>query len=319
MRRLAALVTGATGFVGQHVVHHLCDAGWAVNAVVRAGSSRASQRHVDAQVSVHEYDGTIASMMGIVNKVRPSVSFHLAARVCPDHTLDDIAPLFESNLLLGTQLAEALSQSKGAALVNTGTSWQHFNGHAYSPVNLYAASKQAFEALLQYYVEARDLRVITLKLFDTYGPGDTRAKIVNLLARHAANGESLAMSEGNQLIDLVHVDDVARAYLAAADRIASHSCPEHERFAVSSGEPIRLRDLVRRIEAYLGRPLPVLWGERPCRSREVLCPWGGPRLPGWTPQISLESGLKSLFRQQPNESGGGATTAAEGVRLNARR
>ena len=59
-------------------------------------------------------------------------------------------------------------------LVNTGTSWQHYENKDYSPVNLYAATKQSFEAILQYYVEVASLKAITLKLFETYGLDDPR-------------------------------------------------------------------------------------------------------------------------------------------------
>jgi nucleoside-diphosphate-sugar epimerase len=54
-------------------------------------------------------------------------------------------------------------------LVNAGTTWQHYLGQVYDPVNLYAATKQAFEAILKFYTSTRDFQAITLELTDTYG------------------------------------------------------------------------------------------------------------------------------------------------------
>jgi len=176
-------------------------------------------------------------------------------------------------------------------LVNTDTSWQHYENQQYSPVNLYAATKQAFEDLLQYYLEACGLRVVTLNLFDTYGPDDPRPKLMNLLKRVAREQQPLAMSPGEQWIDLVHVDDGVRAYEVAAGRLLKGGVMGHERYAVSSGNPVQLRELVRQVERILGRNLPITWGGRPYRSREVMQPYAGRSLPGWMPQTKLGSGL----------------------------
>lgn len=72
---------------------------------------------------------------------------------------------------------------------------------------------------MQYYIEASGLRVITLKLFDTYGPDDPRPKLMNLIQRMAMDNQPLAMSPGEQQIDLVHVEDVVRAFMVASERL----------------------------------------------------------------------------------------------------
>ena len=78
-------------------------------------------------------------------------------------------------------------------------------------MSLYAATKQAFTDLLVFYAEVEGLAVHTLELMDTYGPGDPRAKLIPFLLRAGAEGTTVEMTDGTQLIDLVHVDDaVAR-------------------------------------------------------------------------------------------------------------
>lgn len=242
-------------------------------------------------------------MRGIVRNACPDVVFHLASWFLSEHQPKDIERLIESNLLFGTQLVEAITLEGMKYLVNTGTSWQHYENHDYSPVNLYAATKQAFETLLQFYVEARDLRVITLKLFDTYGTDDPRPKLINLLRRVAIEGESLAMSPGEQLVDLVHVDDVVRAFRMAGDRLVAGAVCGHECYAVSSTQPMRLREVVALAEFVLERRLPIDWGGRPYRDREVMRPWSGNTIPGWKQVIPLRTGLSAcLAASGANES-----------------
>ena len=182
-------------------------------------------------------------------------------------------------------------------LINTGTSWQHFQNESYNPVCLYAATKQAFEDILKFYVETSDVKVITLKLFDTYRPDDPRPKLFTLLRKVAKQQTELAMSPGEQLIDLVYIDDVIEGYLLAAGRLMDNKVLNIEEYAITSRNPVSLKDLVGVYGQTIGKPLPVKWGRKPYRPREVMVPWNkGQRLPGWEPKIGLIEGIKRMER-----------------------
>jgi nucleoside-diphosphate-sugar epimerase len=162
-------------------------------------------------------------------------------------------------------------------------------------VSLYAATKQAFEALLDFYIDAHGFRAITLKLFDTYGPRDPRPKLLSLLATAAATGVALDLSAGEQLIDLVYIDDVVEAFVLAGQRLLSGASGASETYAVSSGSPVPLRQLVAQYAAVTGAQLNLRWGARPYRAREVMVPWNtGAALPGWAPTVSLEEGFRRV-------------------------
>ena len=290
-----ALVTGATGFVGSHLVRRLVGDGWDVHLIVRPQSVLGLIEDLKDRVIPHVYDGSVACLIDIVAKSKPAVVFHLASLFLAQHRSEDVEPLVASNILFAAQLVEAMAVNGVHQLVNTGTSWQHFENRAYSPVNLYAATKQAFEAILQYYLETTPLRVITLKLFDTYGPGDPRPKLFTLLRRVAEGQEPLAMSPGEQLIDLVHIDDVVDAFVLAAERLLSTVAIGHECYSVSSGNPLKLRDLVELYGRVTGKALPITWGGRSYRPREVMIPWNmGLVLPGWRPQVGLKEGIRRM-------------------------
>ncbi len=205
--------------------------------------------------------------------------------------------LILNNVLFSTQLAEACAVHGVRGFINVGTSWQHYRDAEYDPVCLYAATKQAFEAILRYYVETAGLKVVTLLFFDTYGPGDRRPKLFSLLRRVAEGGERIAMSPGEQLLDLVYVDDVVEAMLVARRRLESGAVTSMERYSVSSGNPVSLREVAALYGKVVGKPLAVDWGGRPYRRREVMVPWSmGERLPGWRPCVTLEEGLRRMVR-----------------------
>lgn len=297
-----ALITGATGFIGSHLVRRLVKDGWNVHIIVRPESDLAILQGVAKQLIVHRHDGTTGSMLEIVAAAKPEIVFHLASLFLAQHRSNDIEPLVTSNITFGTQLVEAMVANKCFHLINTGTSWQHYENEDYNPINLYAATKQAFEDILRYYVETSPLRVITLKLFDTYGPDDPRPKLFSLLKKVIETQETLAMSPGEQLIDLVYIDDVVDAFIIAAVRLMKGNGEVQENFAVTSGNPIRLKELAREVAKACGRPIPIQWGGRPYRLREVMVPWTvGRVLPSWQPFVNIKEGLRRVFSPVSSE------------------
>ena len=280
-----ALVTGATGFVGGHLVRRLVDDGWAVDALVRDPAAA-----LPDGVRIHEIPGPIDDLIALVADLRPDVCFHLATAFRGVHVPADIEPMVTANVGFGAALAEAVSQAGGCTFVNTGTVWQHYDARPYSPVSLYAAMKQAFTDVLRFYVEVANLPVVTLELTDTYGPGDPRPKLLPILLRASREGTQLQMTDGTQLIDLLHVDDAVSALLATAAGTPGDT------YGASGGDTLTLRDLVARFESVSGLTVDAEWGVRPARPREMMRPWmvSGPP-PGWAPKVSLDEGIRALI------------------------
>lgn len=294
-KQRVALVTGATGFVGSHLARRLVWEGWQVHLLIRAGS-RLPDAPEFAHVTSHVHDGSTESMVRCVAQAKPDVVFHLASLFLSQHAIKNVESLIQSNVLFGNQLLEAMKVNEVNCLVNTGTSWQHYNNEDYNPVCLYAATKQAFEALLEYYVQACGIKVITLKLFDTYGSDDPRPKLFHLLNKAATSGEPLDMSAGEQLIDLVHIDDVIEAYLIAAQRLIEGKVAQQESYAVTSGQPIPLKKLVQLYAEATRQTVRVNWGARPYRFREVMVPWNNSQtLEKWKPKVTLAEGMHKIL------------------------
>ncbi len=264
-----ALVTGATGFVGSNLVKGLVREGWHVSIIVRSSSSLKMLSGIEDKIDAYKVTAS-DNMVDIVDSAKPDVVFHIASMVINEHKSDEIPALINSNITLGTELLEAMTIHGIKYFVNTSTYWEHYENKEYNPVNLYAATKRAFQDMMQFYIEAKGIKAITLKLFDPYGSNDPRLKLLNLLIRVAETGDSLAMSPGDQEIDLVHIDDVVQAYLIAAQRLLEGKVQGNEVYGVGSGEPISLKELVGIIEKKTGKSLNIDWGARAYREREVM-------------------------------------------------
>jgi nucleoside-diphosphate-sugar epimerase len=288
-----ALVTGAGGFIAPHLTRRLLADGWEVGLVARSTSRVPGD--LLQRAALIPADVEAAAFTDAVQAFGPEVCFHLATHFVGVHGPGDVDPLIAANLTLGTRLAEALSAQGEAAFVNVGTVWQHHDGRRYGPTSLYAATKQAFADVLQFYAECTPLRAVTVELSDTYGPHDRRTKLLQLLVRAHRTGDPLPLSPGEQWIDLTHVADVGTALVGAAD-LAGADAPV---FAVS-GTAMPLREFVALVGELLGAEVPVQWCARPYRPREMMTPWRySPPLPGWRPSVDLRTGLADVLAGMP--------------------
>lgn len=267
------LVTGAGGFLGSRVVESLGGLGAFVSGIGRA-----------------EHEAGPKALAASVAAFSPEVVLHLATRFQASHEGADIPDLISANVTFGALVAEAAADA-GARFVNVGSAWQHFEGAGYAPVSLYAATKQALTAILEYYQGLRGLVVDEVTLFDTYGPGDPRRKLIPVLIEAARTGAHLPMSSGRQLIDLTYVDDVVRALVScvlAPSPVGS--------VVVRSGASLSVREVVARAERTFGARIDAGWGELEDRPREMTSDWVfGTPLEGWSPTISLDEGLRRTW------------------------
>lgn len=299
---MTILITGATGYVGSQLVTALLEDGEDIHALLRPTSDRGRLRGLLPGDRQHVFEGDTGDLVRIVESLSPEVIIHTAACFRAEHATKDVVELVNGNLLYATQVVEAAAQAGVKKLVNCGSSWQYYRNEPGNPVCLYAATKNAFECILRFYVERYGISVANLILFDTFGPNDPRRKLIGALLESADSGTPLPLSPGEQQLDLVHIDDVIEAFRCVVRYLRTTATGSMESFAVRSGRTVTLRQLVAMIELIVGTPLPVRFGERPYRDREVMTPWnGGEPPPGWRLRVELENGLRDVYRTHREE------------------
>ncbi len=292
-----ALITGITGYIGSNLAHALlpsCE----VYGLVREPLNLTYLSDIQEKVRFLFYDGTFESVSAALNVSRPDLVYHLAAYYTGAHGPQQTPQLVSSNITLGAYLLEAMSNCGCSALVYASTAMAHYQGEAYRPLNLYAATKQAFSDLLLYYTDTELLRAVTLVLSDTYGPGDQRPKILNLVKNAAQTGEKLELTDGMQDYDVVYIDDVVWAFQLAGKQLLEKSNWKNEIFQVVPQEPLTLRQTVEQLLAVNALTMDAIWGARPRLEREMCRAIRRyPVLPGWRPQTALCDGLRRFVQQ----------------------
>ena len=284
------LITGITGYIGSHLARALlpdCE----VYGLVREPLNTMYISDIADRLQLFPCDGRYESVERALQKVKPEIVYHLATYYTGTHGADVTPRMLAANITLGGYLLEAMCACGCKALVYASTVMTHYQSEVYRPLNLYAATKQALSDLIDYYTDTGLLQAVTLVLSDTYGPDDKRPKILNLIKKVALSGEHIALSDGEQDYDVVHIDDVVRAFQIAGTRALSME-QGNETYQVFAEQPLTLRATVETMLRVNNLKLDAGWGERLRLEREmrkVIRIY--PALPGWRQEVPLELGL----------------------------
>jgi len=296
---LTVVITGASGFLGRHVVEEIRKSNHSIIAICRSNLNTPPNllpeeiASVDSSSTVNEFEAFFATIDG------PVVVVHLAAHYSNLHSVDDVSMLVESNINFPTRLVDALARAKpNSSIINISTLFQHFESRDYSPLSLYGATKESFLKILDFYAESESLKVADITIGDTYGANDTRRKLIDLLISHVGSTDTLNLGSGRQNMSLMHITDVARGISQVIEDY--HSIPSKEvwRVQMQPTENISVRELVAKIEKISGKSMCCTFDSSRDRKREIYAPIEGlKKLPNYEPLIDLETGLKSLLGQ----------------------
>ena len=275
-----ALLTGALGFVGGELARSLIAEGRDVTLLVREGKQReAKTKFSDAREIVTLEDLVKSPQARVFGTI-----FHLATFYTYRNTIEDIPNLIDGNITLPTTLADiAANWGSKVSFVNVSTFMQHFQGAAYSPTCLYAATKKSTEEILNYYNNAFEGFTTAHLVFPhIYGESDTRLKLLNLLIQAAKTQSSLSLASGRQLLDLVHVSDAVTA-LKYAESLGTG------RWSIGNEINYSVRQLTDLIQEISGVRLDINFDEKKDRRFDTFEIWPtADRLPGWTKKVDLE-------------------------------
>lgn len=281
-------ITGFTGYVGRHLVDRLIAAGQCPVLIGRPDvilTEKLGAFCVPCWNSPRDLSEHLC-------RLDDPVIINLAGHFVKAHAPEDIPAVVAGNLTYPTQIFEACALSGLTQIVNVGTSWEFTDAGVEQAMNLYAAMKAANASVAAWYASQFGMRILNLKLNDTYGGDDTRAKLMPALKGHARSGTLLQLGFSEQRLNLLHVDDVLSGILAAVRRTAHIDKGSVEDAFLLADETVSLGDLVARIQSGPVPNLNVVFQSAAPKGTTLRDVWGGaPRLVGWKPAIQLDEGL----------------------------
>lgn len=268
--KLAVLVTGATGFVGRHVVSNLLKKGYQVAVLVR-NPAKVSELFLSEPIEVHHVD--IARDKVSDNLAKFDVVIHCAwDSVNNTESLDHI----ESNLLIHYRFIKSLVKIGIKKVIITGSCYEY--GCHYGPVSIntptnpntpYGLAKDMLHKSLRLLQREHVFNLTWARLFYVYGDGQNPNSIIPLFDQALARGDAtFNMSLGEQLLDYLPIEQVA---VKITDLIGY--TPD-DVFNICSGSPTSIRRLLEQRMIEKNKYIKLNLGFYEYRKNDSLAMWG---------------------------------------------
>jgi GDP-4-dehydro-6-deoxy-D-mannose reductase len=312
-----ALVTGAAGFAGQWLCRELLHSGWDVWGARLDASLPPGALDADASKSVRWWQGDLrapSAAHDAIDASTPDAIFHLAGIAHVPSADADPAGTLDVNVIVASRLLGDVRTRRAAGTLDPVVvvvgSGEQYGRHdaaelpldedaAQRPMGVYAASKAAQEVLALEAHRTGGVRVIAARPFNHTGPGQTPNFVIPALVRRAValrgTANPLVMGNTDTVRDFSHVEDVARAYLALAER----GVPG-EAYNIASGDGTTMASLALRILALAGVAAKLQSDPALVRPSDVPALVGSAAklraATGWAPRHSLDTILEELIR-----------------------
>ena len=312
-----ALVTGAGGFIGSHLVEALLQRSYHVTAFVHYNSRNhwgwleKHHRQPPPNLRVVLGDVTDSSLVRRALDGCDAV-FHLAALIAIPYSYQAPASYIQTNVLGALNLAQAALEQKVKRFVHTSTS-EVYGSARYTPVDEehplqgqspYSASKIAADKLIESFVCSYDLPAVTVRPFNTYGPRQSARAIIPGIIAQALSKKSVKIGSLKPVRDFTFVTDTVEGFIRAAET----KDVVGKVFNLGTGDAVSIRDLAQSIFKLLKVKPNIATDHnrvRPAASEVQRLISNNSRAVkslNWRPTVSLEEGLQRTIewmRQHP--------------------
>lgn len=289
MKQKTILLTGATGFLGSHLLEFFMQSGYEVLVLKRSKSDIWRIKHLCDQLKIYNIDEI--SLESIFGENKIDFVVHTATSYGRQN--DSMAEIIQTNLTFGLTLLDAAIKNDVKCFINTDTLLP-------KDVNAYALSKHQFAAWLE--LESNKIQVINLKIEHMYGPKDDIKKLVPwVINQLKLNVPSISLTSGNQLRDFVHIDDVVSAFITSIEQLSK--LDQFNEFEVGTGLSIPVRKFIEHIKLSFenqngASDTNLDFGKQPYRSAEPMyIKVNNQNLLklGWSPKTSYVEGINNLI------------------------
>ena len=296
------LITGATGFLGSHILKTLLQkTDYNILILKRSFSNtyRISEELTNDKIKYIDIDVDKSGLLKFFENENIVAIIHCATnygRNC------DCANTLETNLIFPVYLLELAVKYGTELFINTDS---YFNKDSMSYLYLqnYSLSKKSLLLWLKYF--SKKIKIINMVLEHIYGDMDGENKFVtSMISKIAINKvKSVDCTYGDQKRDFIFVDDVCNAYLKVFE-FALNNKFRYKSFDVGTGKAVPVKDFIRKIKDISGSSTEIRFGALPYRDDEImlseadnidLCNLG------WTPKFDYVSGIKLTIERWQNE------------------
>ena len=290
------LLTGATGFLGSHILKGIINK--TENTVIVLKRSFSNVSRINSLVNnsrVSFYDIDKYSLEEVFKDNDIDVIIHCATNY--GRTDNSSYEVLETNLMLPVKLLDLAVKFGVKTFINT-DSYFNKDNMSYSYLLNYSLSKKSLLLWLKYF--SHRLKIVNMVLEHIYGEDDNKSKFVyqmldNIVVKQV---KSIDLTYGDQKRDFIYVDDVVDAYIKILDYSQNHAF-RFKSFDIGTGQAVSIKDFVQSIKLISESPTILNFGALPYREDEIMCSKADIidlSDIGWYPKYSYKEALMKIVK-----------------------
>ena len=295
-------LTGATGFIGSHLLKRLIKEGCNVHISIRKNSSLWRIEDFKDKFVYHTIDLTdFEAVKSAIQQIKPDVIFHLAAYGV-DYRQQDIHQTIDVNINASVNLFEAFLANNGNRFIHTGSCFEYGQKNMpiseddlLDPTSVYGASKASSVHLLSGMAKGMQSgELVILRPFGVFGEYEGLHRFVPQVIDKLKSEYAVQMTLGEQIRDYIYIDDLIDAYILASIVPLENKV---EIINIGSGKGIAIKHLALTILKQLGVSNDLLqFGAMPYRPDEMMYLVANvgkaKSVLGWEPKVSIKKGIE---------------------------
>ncbi len=294
------IVTGASGFIGRHVLNPLVERGYQVFALSSEERNPNFLGVIWKQVDLFDSKAVEA----VCRAVQADVLLHLAWRTTPGVFWS--SPENFRWIEVSLQLFRFFIEAGGRRIISAGTCTEYDGSYSVcneetpcQPSTTYGVCKAALHSLLMAMKKELGISYVWGRIFQVYGPGEHFQRFVPTLIQGILKGEKNSFSHGRQVRDFIFVKEAAELFVHLLDS------DQEGVFNIGSGSGVSLRELAALAFQKIGGETYCRFDERPVSSFEspvLIADMSKAKdLLNWVPKINLEEGLGLCIQEWRRE------------------
>ena len=202
------LLTGGSGFIGSNIFDNI-KKNHKIYLIQRKKTKSKFLKNKNVKIIKFNNYNLLAAKL---REIKVDIVIHCATHYKKKHKINDIKKFADSNVLLGNIILENLKTMKVKKFVNFTTTWENTDGIYNNSKNLYAAYKNSFSCILNFYRKKfTKIKFIDLVIVDTFGSNDKRDKIINTLKKNYYKNKITNIISRNLYLNLINVEDIVEA------------------------------------------------------------------------------------------------------------
>ncbi len=292
------LISGASGYIGSHLLKKIGENNYQLGILVRKDIMNVPAGTFNINISEPGWKTKVHSF-------NPDVVLHLASYLTSSDDEKQIDKLIEANISFGTHLLDAVKNSNIKMFINTGTFAEYsIKEGKKTPAYLYAATKTAFNSIVNYYQAVIGFQVLNVIPYTVYGGNHSAKKLIDHIYDSLGSSTRIDMSPGEQVLDFIHIDDVVNFYITLLSRIDQLK-NKYTEIHLGSGKGITPKEIAALMEKISGKKGNINWGGLPYRKNDTMFSVAPPKLSGsqvgWQSSLTLEQGIQMYLKEKANE------------------